>query len=159
MAESLIDQAMAAFLQSGVSIILAGRDSALVPSMARGYGCRVEGDTITILVSQGESARFLADIGASRVVAAVFSRPTDYRTYQVKGEDCEIVDIDADMKALAAPYLEAFCRELAQIGVKPAWPTSLWRTVEADDLRGLRFTPRQIFQQTPGPGAGEALSP
>lgn len=153
----LIDSALRAFLESGVSIVVASRDADNIPSLGRGYGCRVTGAMLTVLLCPQESAQLVADVAQTGAVAAVFSRPSTYQTYQIKGQDGRCLPPDPSLAAITDRYLPAFRGELAGIGVPMQLMSSLVAPAQYGDLVGLGFTATAIFQQTPGPGAGEPL--
>jgi hypothetical protein len=151
-----IDAELAAFLQSGVSMSVATRDATLQPSLARAVGCRVDGDTVTLLLPAPRAAQVLADIAANGMIAAVFSRPTTHRTVQLKGSDARIVPVAAADAQLLADYRAAFLRELAVVGHTER-PFDAILVHEPSELAAVAFTPTAAYTQTPGPRAGEPL--
>lgn len=88
-----LDEEIAAFIQGGVSIVVAGRNDALVGDVIRGCGCRVSADRrrVTVLVDPARSEALLDDITSNRMIAVVFSRPSTHRSIQLKGTDARRV--------------------------------------------------------------------
>lgn len=153
-----LPEEIAAFVQGGISMTLASRDERLVPSLAKGVGCRVSErrDAVTMLVFAEPAGRLLKDIAQCHQVAAVFSQPTTNRTLQIKGRDVRIAPAGPADLALVRRYLALFAEELRPLG----WDATFVHGVfwhEGGGLTALHFTPEGAFQQTPGPGAGAAL--
>lgn len=146
-------------VQSGMSITVAGRDERLVPSIAKGAGCRVgdDGREVTVLVFAEAAEAVLRDIATNRLVAVVFSRPSTNRTVQLKGRDALCVPTQPADLALVRRQLALFAADLGRLG----WNEDFVQAVfwhDPTQLVAIRFTPDGAFAQTPGPGAGAALS-
>ncbi len=150
---AVIDEALAGFLESPVMIIL-GTHSDGAPEIARGLGAAVETGTgvLTILLSAWQWPATLANLRANGQIAATFSRPADYETYQVKGRVLAITEPGEAELALARRYSERIAQTLAGLGVEPEI-SAHWRV--ATDLVVLRILPERVFVQTPGPLAGQ----
>ena len=128
--------------------------------MARGSGCRVgdDGLTMTILLAATPAAALLDDVRRSSRIAAVFSQPSTHFTLQFKGTDARIVPAEGGDPDRAWAYVDAFAAELSGLG----YPVEVIRCLlqsSADDLVAVRFTVDAGFSQTPGPGAGQPLAP
>jgi hypothetical protein len=152
------DETHAAFMESGVSVHLASRGPANVPSVARALGCRIAPDRnrVTIFLSAAQASDLLADLRGSRMAAAVFSRPSTHQTIQIKGDDVTVDALaDGDLARIAA-YADALVRDLQALGYTEAFGRAL---VDFDpaDLVAVAFTPKAAFRQTPGPNAGAPL--
>ncbi len=149
---------LAAFIQSGLSITVAGRDDRLVPSIAKGVGCRVSADRsqITVLVFADAGEAVLRDIAHNGLIAVVFSLPSSNRTVQFKGRDAKPVPATAADVALARRHLALFANELGKLGWREDYvQAAFWH--DPAQLQAVRFTPDGAFAQTPGPGAGAAM--
>jgi hypothetical protein len=154
----LLDPSHVAFLGTGLSMLVASRNAANVPSVARALGCRVSADRreVTLFLSASQSAALLDDLKSTRVVAAVFDEPPTHRAMQLKGHDATLSALEpGDVDRIAA-WVDAFVVQLERIG----YPEQLTRTfldVPERDYLALRFTPTHAFTQTPGPDAGAPL--
>ena len=153
-----LDAELAAFIQGGVSVVVASRNAELVADVVRGCGCRVSRDrrSVTVLVEPNSAGTLLDDVAGNGAIAVVFSQPSTHRTIQLKGTDARLVAVTAADRAVAERHLGAWVDDLCRIGYTPAF---------ADAVRGhpqrlvaIRFTPTAAFQQTPGPGAGQRLA-
>lgn len=155
----LVDEELAAFLQSGVSVHAASRDAANVPCLMRGVGCRVSPDRrrVTVFLVSSQCARLLADFAANGAIAFVASLPSTHRTVQLKGTDARREELQPGDEALVARQREAFARDLAGAG----YDRGVGHILVGDDGSGpvaVTFTPTAAFVQTPGPGAGAPLA-
>jgi len=148
----------AAFIQQGISITVASRDVRHVPSLSRALACRIspDGKQLEVVVLQSQSESLLLDLRKSAAIAVVFSQPTTHRSLQIKGSDAEVTQADSEHVQLALDYTAAFGGELAQLGFGPEFRARMFAW-EAGDLRVVRFTPHDLYLQTPGPNAGARL--
>lgn len=157
-AAPLIDDALADFVRSEVSITVATCDDDRTPHLARGTGCRVSADQrqLNVLLAASASAEVLADIGRNARIAVVFSLPRTHRTLQFKGTDAVITGIEAGDRELAADYVDRFATGLVALGYSGAVIRGVLHA-DGADLVAVRFTPTFGSLQTPGPEAGHVL--
>ena len=146
---------LAAFVQSGLSITVCGRDERLVPSLAKGVGCRVrpDGREVTVLLFADAAEAAARDIATNRLIAVVFSQPSTNRTVQLKGRDATPVPATPADVALVRRHLALFAADIAPMGWDQRYVDTLfWH--DPAQLLAIRFTPEFAFAQTPGPNAG-----
>jgi hypothetical protein len=155
---AVLDDDHAAFIQGGVSVVVATRNADLVPDAVRGCGCRVSRDrrSVTVLVESLRIGSVIADIEANGLIAVVFSQPSTHRTIQLKGTDARVVRVSPRDRDLAERHLAAWVDELTAIGYRPEFARAVHGDAP-DAMVALVFTPTAAFQQTPGPGAGDRL--
>jgi hypothetical protein len=156
----LLDADHAAFMQGGVSVIVASRNPALVADVVRGCGCRVSRDRrrVTVLVEPGRSSELLENIRLTGMIAVVCSRPSTHRTIQLKGTDAQVVAVTAADRRIADRHLGAWVEELVSVGYAPDFAAAVRGRAEMG-LAAIAFTPTSAFEQTPGPAAGARLEP
>lgn len=142
-------------ISGGVSIVLASRNAALEPSIARAVGCRVVGSRLRILVSVAQAGQMLDDVRESSLVSATFSVPKTHRALQFKGNDARIEPVDADDRATLRRYLPAFAASIDPLGFHEPFVRAFLAT--PGDEVAIEFTPAEAFQQTPGPAAGKRI--
>jgi len=154
-----LDADHAAFIQGGVSVIVATRNAEQVADVVRGCGCRVSRDRrrVTVLVEPSRAGTLLDDIAANGMIAVVFSQPSTHRTIQLKGSDARVVKVTAADRAIAARHLRDWREDLCRIGYTPEFANAVRGA--APRLAAIAFTPSAAFQQTPGPGAGQPIVP
>ena len=146
---------LAAFVQSGLSLTVCGRDERLVPSQAKGVGCRVrpDGREVTVLLFADAAEAAARDIATNRLIAVVFSQPSTNRTVQLKGRDATPVPATPADVALVRRHLALFAADIAPMGWDQRYVDTLfWH--DPAQLLAIRFTPESAFAQTPGPNAG-----
>ena len=156
--QALIEPDIAAFIQGGVSVVVCGRDAALVPDVARGCGCRVSRDRrrVTVLIDPGRATELLDNIRANGIIAVVFSQPSTHRTIQLKGTHAKITGVSSADRRLAERHLQAWVAELVSIGYRADFAAAVRGHAETG-LTAIAFTPSAAFEQTPGPKAGQRL--
>ena len=151
----MISAELTDFIQAGLSMLVGTRDARLVPDYVRAVGARVEkgGREVTVFIPAATAAAAAANIADNGRVAMCVSRPVDHRTVQLKGRivSCAAAP-DAD-RAIVERYRTDFAATLAYFGVPPRltlrmshWPAY-----------AVRFRVESLFDQTPGPGAGEEI--
>ncbi len=155
---TLLDAANGAFVESGLSIVVAARDAANVPTLVRAYGCRVAPDRrrVSVFVAPAQCPELLEDVRSTGAVAVVFSQPSTHRTIQLKGTDAAVERLEAGDADRMARQTKAFCADLALLGFAPTMGHTLLASA-GEDLVAIAFTPNAAFVQTPGPRAGAPL--
>jgi hypothetical protein len=153
----LLSEANAAFIQRFTSMNVGGRDAHNRPALARGLGIRVSSDrrTLTVFLSTTHSARLLQCLRENGAIAVAVTRPTTHETLQFKGRVREIVKpTEDDWKEMAA-YRDSFVEELAKRGYQPEFTHQL--LAGSENCVSVVFEPLEMYNQTPGPKAGEKL--
>lgn len=148
-----------ALIAGPVAIAVASRDADHFPSLCHAYGCRWDAkkQILRIFVLTNEARPVLANVAANGEVAAVFSDVRTLRSLQIKGRDAYMLAFDArDARQQECHYRQTSAGLLA--AGYPAGPALGYFDVPAKvDLVTLAFTPADIYQQTPGPNAGDRL--
>jgi hypothetical protein len=152
----MIDQQLAGFLEDGVGIHIGTRNARFEPNGARAISAKVEDDGKHLVVYMAGVAaqRVLPDLEANGLAAVVFARPTDERACQVKGTFVSARPIADEERPTTTRQWDAFLDNLEYIGI-PRPSAATWIT--AADI-AIRLKVTAIFEQTPGPRAGEALA-
>jgi len=147
------------FIQGHVTMVVASRDVARRPVLVRALGCAVSVDRreLRLFMSQRQSGDLQACLRQTQAVAAVFTRPSTHRSLQVKGCDARVqAPTAADREALQR-YRRLCAEELGSLGYTEAFTHALLAT-GLDDALVVSFTPHTVFEQTPGPAAGERIA-
>lgn len=152
----MISAELADYLRSGISILVATRDAALVPSCARGVGVRVEpgGAELTLFLPVATAVATLANLADNGRLAVTFSRPVDHRSIQLKGSAVEVRAAGEEERREVEAYRLAYGAALGHIGLPPR----LGARVRNWPCHAVRLRVEALYQQTPGPGAGVALA-
>jgi len=140
-------------LTSGVSILVATRDTQRLPEAVRAFAPVIAPDRrhLAIIVPSGPGDRTIANLKDNGRIAVAFSRAIDDLSVQVKGTSTDLrptTDVD---RTIVDRYHAAYIEGLYLIGM-PRSLTSRFRcfpgTVVTVEVEG-------VFNQTPGPGAGK----
>ncbi|MDO9142741.1 hypothetical protein [Rhodoferax sp.] len=153
----LLSEVNAAFVQRFTSMNVAGRDALHRPALARGLGIRVSPDrrTLTVFLSETHSSRVLACLRENGAIALAVTRPKTHQTLQFKGQVREVGPLsDEDRREMVA-YQESFVAELEQLAYSAEFTRQL--LAGSESAVAVVFEPEAMFDQTPGPNAGEKL--
>jgi hypothetical protein len=157
----LIDDELKAFLEGPVSVLVGTRDSRLIPEITRAWGPSVsdDGQRISLCVPLATSRKTLDNIESNGQIAVAFSLPTSYRTFQLKGLRATAAEPDTADLAIVERHRDAFAMVNEPLGQPRQRVEAFWRAeIETSAaLVKITFVPEQIFDQTPGPGAGRRL--
>ena len=159
-AEPVLDPSHAAFIMSAVVVTCASRDAHNIPSVAIALGRRLSADRrrMTLFVCDRRSGTLVADAAAHGAITAAFCEPTTSRTLQVKGTDAVVEALADGDAALLAGYLEQMIPEYESVDGSEAHARSVLDCT-GGKLVAVTFTPCAAFVQTPGPRAGDPVSP
>jgi hypothetical protein len=152
----MIDEILAEFLQSGLGIHLGTRTEQLEPFGCRATAIKVDDDGkhAVVYVPKAASPRIFENLRTNGCAAISMARPADERAVQVKGLMLFSWEAKPEEEAFARVQWAGFLGQLEAIGL-PAVATSSWQVFPSVAVR-IKVT--AVFNQTPGPDAGAALS-
>lgn len=155
--ENPLTDELAAFMGSGLSIILGSVDHDGFPIPRMGHGCRVDASgKVRLTVGSTSAARLVQAVVDGGPVAATFTRPEDHRSIQLKARSACLRDAHAADIAEAGRQSAIFADKLATYLFERPF-CEAYAGFFAEELVVIEFTPEQAFVQTPGPGAGAPL--
>lgn len=134
---------------------IATRDRDLAPDGARASAATVEADGLhmTVFVPARGAAAVLRDLEAAPQAAVLFVRPTDDKACQLKGVFEGSRAAKAGERREVERQAEGFIASLEAIGIARELTASwVWWPCKA-----VRIRVTDIFEQTPGPGAGAPM--
>lgn len=141
-------------VRGGAPMAIATADAAQRPSCLRGLGAEAGPNcTLTVYVNAALAERMRADLEANPRIAVTFSRLPDLRSIQLKGVVRAVRPTTPHDHAIQAHYLEALAEQLSLAGL----PRSLVRRVVAQPSLAIELQAQELFEQTPGAGAGRRL--
>src|SRR5919201_3077316 len=150
----MIPRQVADLLQTGVSVIIGTRNAALMPECTRAWGIRVTADgKATVFLAETISQRTLENLRENGLIAISCTRPTDHVACQLKGRVRSIRPASAADRDAARQWHREFIGEIIAIGV----PAELCEAWIAEPTVSVEVDVTDVFEQTPGPGAGEKL--
>jgi hypothetical protein len=153
--EFVLSPATASFLEAGRSITVASRDGDLRPSGANAWAVKVHPDRkgLTVFLHEESGRSLLPNLERHPEIAILVDQPSEHRACQVKGTFVSSRRAKAGERPEIDRQVEGLARELAILGIPEAmltgWPT--WPCLAFDVRVGA------LFEQTPGPGAGEPI--
>jgi hypothetical protein len=121
----------------------------------RAVGLRVHPDraTATIYLPEATSQGTRANLLVNARIAVLASYPLDHRSLQLKGGVKRVTLAEEGALPAIQAYLETFASVLEVVGMPP----ELVRMVSHWPAFAVEFHVEELFQQTPGPGAGAPL--
>ena len=151
----MIQKELAAFLEEGIAINIGTRSAALQPNGARVVAVKVDDDGrhVTAFVPAAAAPLLVPDLEASGQAALVFARPPDERACQVKGAFAGARPATDDERPFVVDQWARWMRRLETIGL----PRMAYESWQVWPCVAVRVQVTALFDQTPGPGAGQAL--
>jgi hypothetical protein len=159
MAGGVLTAELAGFCQSGVSVIVGSRGGEGRPIAGLALACTINASgTVRLLLRGPANTGLLQALRDGAGIAVTFSEPRTHRSIQFKGTGARLVPgLPEDARAVARQSA-IFRDELVSAGYPPVF-ASFYCAYRDEEIAAVEFTPEQAFVQTPGPGAGSALSP
>jgi len=131
------------------------RDKDRRPEVLRAVGVAVGAarSTLTVYVPAELAERTLANLEDNGELAITFSHVIDHRTVQLKGKLVSLRRSRRNERALQERWLAAFAEQLRMVGFsrRLALRIRIWPSL------ALEVEVRDLFAQTPGPGAGRRI--
>lgn len=158
MPANLLTDSTVAFIEREVAIDIASRSAALRPSACRAFACRVSPDRqrITVFVRRTEAAQLLQDVLEQDVVAIVFCLPETEAALQIKGRQVTLQAASAEDMEAIDDYCHRFIEGVTRLGHRRNFAQT-YMAVDPGQMVALSFTPDLVFEQTPGPKAGQQM--
>jgi hypothetical protein len=152
----LITPSIAAFLEGPNSTMVASHDAGLVPEIARAVAvaCAPDGQTVTVVLPTNPSADVIRQLQSDPRIAIVSELTPTHRTLQLKGRATSIRPSRDDERPAIEAALTAFSNQLEQIGM----PRRLTERLVVWPATSIEVRVEQIFEQSPGPGAGDPFT-
>jgi len=146
-----------AFLGCGLSIHVGACNRLGEPQLSRALALRIEPDhRVSLLLSTPSADGLLAAVGEVPVVAITACQPSTHRAIQVKGRGAELSVADPAQWPERLAFKHRFLNEIEPYGYDEGF-VDAWLDVPPEQWRVVTFTPTGAWNQTPGPGAGQAI--
>ena len=128
------------------------------PALCRALAAEVLPDgRLRVLLDRMSGREVVQAVSETRQVAVVLGMPSTHRTLHVKGRDAVVVPAGPELRPLLLERADAFVRQLEFFGFDRDTVLDHWFRLPDDDLLSLTFTLSGAWDQTPGPGAGQAV--
>lgn len=145
-------------LQQGVTLRVGSSTPEGQPELAFAHGAWALADGRIELLARSEAGAELLDaIRATGRVAVSAGLPSTCRVLHVKGVDAEVLPAYAEQGQKFARCFEAWLRQIELFGADRRQVNAVLGDLTLADLSCVRFTPLAAWDQTPGPGAGQAI--
>jgi hypothetical protein len=137
------------------AIAVGTSDAELRPAstMAVGVAFDCEKKRVTVFVPEATSEDVLRNLRASGEVAAVFEEISTHHTVQLKGRVVELRPAADAERATVERCIEGFFTQVETVGAL----SSMVRRKRIWPCHAITFEVRDVFEQTPGPKAGQPL--
>lgn len=109
---------------------------------------------MTVYLPVPSSVALHAALQTTKVIAVVVTRPSTHESIQFKGNVRAIRIAGESERSVVDAYLDGFVGELETVGL----PRRLSRRVVTWPAYGVDCDLEAVFEQTPGPLAGDPLS-
>ena len=155
MASSVISTELAAFLESGLSIVVATRDADLQPDGAIAWAARVrkDGKRLTVYLHEQAASEMLRNLEQHPGIALAFDLPTSHRACQVKGNFVGVRPARATERKEVERQVDRFSNDLEHVGI----PREMGAGWQPWPCVAFEIEVTQLFEQTPGRGTGGLL--
>jgi hypothetical protein len=151
-----LTSSIAELARDGAAVVVATRDSELRPCIARAWGIEIlDGDgAMRLCIEAPSPSRTRDNLRPGAEIATTLSRPTTYRSAQVKGVVAELREPLAADLAVADEHHAAFVAEAQRVGMTAS---RAGRAFDRGALLSVSVTVHELYDQTPGPAAGGRL--
>ncbi len=142
-------------LEPGLSIIVATVDAHGQPATCRGVAMTSHDDlqTATVFLPVATSHETIANVAATKRLAVAATHLFDNSSMQIKGTTIEARLATDEEAVFVRSRLDAFAQMLLAFGVPPR----LAHTMSHWPAFAVTLRVEQVFEQTPGPGAGRRI--
>ncbi len=140
----------------GLTVIAVGtRGADRAPSCVHAVGITFDGPTtITVFVPARAGAESLARIEENGAIAVVFEKPMTHRTVQVKGRCVAMRPAGERDRPAVEGWADLFAADVIAVGA----PIPYARRIRRWPCRAVTLEVTDVFEQSPGPHAGERIS-
>jgi hypothetical protein len=148
-----IDPEHVAFAAEGRALIVGGVHESGAPHATRGWGFRVEAG-LPIVILDADDVDGAACLTPGRRIAVSAADVRTFQSVQFKGVVVSVSEVTEADHAAVEHYLAEFYDAVVEVdGVR----RDLVERVTPSRYSACRFEPREVYDQTPGPGAGAAV--
>ena len=149
----MIPRQLVDFVHGPVLGWIGGRDERLRPLAAWTFGARVEAaaDTITVFLPDCEGGPLLAKLAADGTIAITVADGISHESYQFKGKLIETRPTTEEERAVQDILRSKLITYMAM------FPEALFQGYTLYPSTAVSIRVAEVFNQTPGPGAGRLV--
>ena len=147
---------LAQFIKGNIAVFVGAVDADGVPSCCRGIALDTTDnfESATVYVPVATSQDVVANVATTRRIAVVFVEPLSHSSVQLKGVTRGVRVAPPSDQPLVEGALHRFADVLDTIGL----PRRITHSMAHWPAFAIDFSVEEIFDQTPGPKAGSALT-
>lgn len=152
----MISERLRKCVESGLSIVVGTADGERMPSCCRAIALTSHDqfETVTVYVPVATSHETMANIATTRRVAVTCSQIPSHESTQIKGVTRAVRLAPPSEQVFLEQRLDAFAGSLELIGL----PRNIGRSMSFWPAYAIDISVEEVFDQTPGPKAGNALT-
>lgn len=128
-----------------------------IPASSRAYAARVEGERIKLFVERQLGSELIQNLLSSNQIAVVFCLPEGEQAIQIKGTDIQITPSTAEDLPRIQAYCDDFVDTVCPLGYMRPF-LAAYIACDTSQAIAISFTPTDVFEQTPGPLAGQQVA-
>jgi len=157
---SPLSEEIATFLQTRACLVLSAASESLVPELCLSIACLISPDRrrVRVVFDRRSADPLLTLLPGSGLVALAGSQVLTMRTVQVKGSQATLEPVPAAERTLVAESVARMRVEFDKIDFHDPYTVTLL-DYDPNELVCVGFTPTAVFDQTPGPQAGQPIDP
>ena len=146
---------IAGFIESPVMQIIGSSNAARRPEIGRAMGAWIStaSDRIDLVTSAWQWPETVANLRENGRIAVTFARPSDYVSYQLKGQ-ATIRRAEPDEVERSSQYIVAIVSTQMRLGMLPEL---IMPVLSNRDPMLITMRVASVFVQTPGSRAGERI--
>lgn len=143
-------------LQQGVTVVVATRDGAMHPHIARGWGPEALGQhgPVRFCIEAPDGSATARNLVEHPEIAVTLTRPATYQSIQLKGLTIDVRTPTDDELQRVDEHQAAFSVEAQQVGIPPRLVP---RLIDRSSLLSVTVAVDELYDQTPGRAAGTAM--
>jgi hypothetical protein len=145
------------FLEQTLAVEAAACSPDFIPSSARAYAARIEGERIKLFVERNLASELIQNLLSSNLIAVVFCLPEGEKAMQIKGTNIQLAPVTAEDLPRIHDYCEAFVDTVCPLGYMRPF-LAAYIACDISQAIAISFTPTDVFEQTPGPLAGQLVA-
>jgi predicted pyridoxine 5'-phosphate oxidase superfamily flavin-nucleotide-binding protein len=151
-----LSEKMVDFIHGPQMMFVGSRDEALMPHANRVYGAIVGADreNITFYVLEKEFEKLKRNLESNNYTSLSIADSFSHETYQFKGTYLSSRKSNAQDEAILDIYADKLAGVVKALGV----PEELLKLFVYKPSVAITFQVKEIFDQTPGPGAGKKIT-
>lgn len=144
------------WLEGGVSLIVGTVDAEGVPTCCRAFAITTKDDfeTVTVYVPAATGQETMANVATTRRMAISCTKPVSHSSIQIKGITRGVKLASPEDEAFVTQRLHDFADVLDVLGL----PRKVTHRMAHWPAFAIDVTIEQLFDQTPGPRAGNPIA-